>query len=90
MIDKINADFKYTIALEDVDVEYKYSYRIEADVVVRDRETKNIFYEKTDVLLEKVEKETSQKEVIIKENVLIDYDEYNNKIKRLYCGCIPT
>lgn len=83
LIDKINADFKYTIALEDVDVEYKYSYRIEADVVVRDRETKNIFYEKTDVLLEKVEKETSQKEVIIKENVLIDYDEYNNKIKRL-------
>lgn len=83
LIDKIDADFKYTISLEDVNVEYKYSYRIEADVVVRDRDTKNIFYEKTDLLLERVEKDTSLKEVSINENILIDYDEYNNKIKKL-------
>ena len=83
LIDQINADFKYEIALEDVDADYKYSYRIEADVIVKDKDTKNIFYETTDVLLEKVEREATSKEVSIKENIIIDYDEYNNKIKKL-------
>ena len=83
LIDNINTEFNYEISLEDVDVEYKYSYRIEANVIVRDEDNKNLFYDKTEILLEEVEKDTDSKKVSINENLLINYNEYNDKIKNL-------
>lgn len=83
LIDNIDADFKYEISLDDVDVEYKYTYRIEANVIVRDKDTKNLFYDKTDVLLKVPEEKTSLKEVTIDESLIINYDFYNDKIKKL-------
>lgn len=82
LIDSIKTKFNYEISLEDVDVEYKYTYRIEANVIVRDKDTKNLFYDKTEVLLDEVEENTSLKEVSINEELTIDYDLYNDKIKR--------
>lgn len=83
LIDSISTDFNFKISLQDADVEYKYTYRIEADVIVRDKDTKNLFYEKTDVLLEEQAENTSLKEVFINEKLTIDYDLYNEKIKKL-------
>ena len=82
LIDKIATDFSYTISLDDVDVEYKYTYRIEANVLVKDKDTKNLFYDKTTVLVDEITEVTSLKEVSIKEKITLDYNSYNNKIKR--------
>ena len=83
LIDDIHAEFNYEISLDDVDVEYKYTYRIEANVIVRDKDTKNLFYDKSEVLLNEQEELTSLKELYINEKLTIDYDLYNDKIKRL-------
>ena len=82
LIDNINADFNYKISLEDKDVEYKYTYRIEANVVVKDKDSKNLFYDKTQVLLSEKEAITTLKEVNINENIVIDYNQYNDIIKK--------
>ena len=83
LIDSINAEFKYNISLDEVDIEYKYTYRIEANVIVRDKDIKNLFYDKTDVLLKEIEEISSMKEVSINEKIMIDYDYYNERIKKL-------
>ena len=82
LINSIDADFNYKISLEDKDVEYKYTYRIEANVTVKDKDSKNLFYDKTEVLLKEQEETTTLKEVNINENIIIDYNQYNNIIKR--------
>ena len=82
LIDNIDAEFNYKIALSDSNVEYKYSYRIEANVTVKEKNTKNLFYDKTEVLVEEKEKMSSMNEVNILENIVINYDEYNSKIKK--------
>lgn len=82
LIDSINADFNYKISLEEKDVKYKYTYRIEANVIVRDEDNKNIFYNKKEVLLDEKEETTTLKEVDINESVIINYNKYNNIIKK--------
>ncbi len=82
LINSIDADFNYKISLEDKDVEYKYTYRIEANVTVKDKGSKNLFYDKTEVLLKEQEEITTLKEVNINENIVIDYNQYNDIIKR--------
>ena len=82
LIDNINAKFNYKIALEDSNIEYKYSYRIDAEVVVKEKNTSNVFYEKTEQLVKEKEKISSLNEVNITEDLVIDYDKYNDKIKR--------
>lgn len=82
LIDYIDANFKYKLNLDEENVFYKYSYRIEADVdVVRKSSGKSI-YSKNKVLLDEVYKTTNDKQVTINENIMIDYHEYNNMIKK--------
>ena len=64
-----------------MNVEYKYSYRIEASVDVKDRGTSTSLYNKTEELLNITEKTTNQVEVNIQEKVDIDYHYYNELIK---------
>ena len=83
LIENIKAYFNYNISLVDVEVDYKYTYKIEAEVIVRDRDTKKIFYDKKEILLDEIEKNTSEKEVNINEELIINYNLYNEKIKKL-------
>jgi len=82
LIDYINAEFNYKLSLEEKNVEYKYSYRIEADIDVVQTSTNNSLYNKKEELLSKKEINTSQQEIIIEEDVNIDYNYYNNIIKK--------
>lgn len=82
LIDKITADFKYNLSLEEKEIEYKYSYRIEANVDVKHKGTNNSLYNTTQDLLYETEKITNSKNVEIKENVVIDYNYYNDLIKK--------
>lgn len=81
LIDYIKANFNYKLSLEDKDVEYKYNYRIEADVLVKEKGTNNPLYTTNKVLLNEIENTTSLNEVIIDKSVDIDYNYYNNLIK---------
>lgn len=82
LIDNINADFNYKISVEDMEVEYKYSYRVEASVSVKNKDNKNLFYDKTEILVPEVENISTSSEVNINEKILIDYNKYNTLIKR--------
>lgn len=82
LIDYITADFEYKLSLEEKDVDYKYSYRIEANVDVKNIGTDNSLYNTTEVLLSQEEKKSNHKEVTINENIKIDYNYYNDLIKK--------
>ena len=82
LIDYINADFNYKLSLEEKEVEYKYSYRIEAAVDVKQKGTNFSLYSDNIELSEEIEKTSSLKDVVIDENIKIDYNYYNNLIKK--------
>ena len=82
LIDYITANFKYQLSLEEKDISYKYSYRIEANVDVKSKGTGHSLYNNTEVLLKEEEMTSNTKEVVIQEDVKIDYNDYNNLIKR--------
>ena len=80
LIDYINANFKYNLSLEKKDVEYKYSYRIEANVSVKDRSTNRYVYQHDEPLVKRRDYTTKEDEVLINEKVTIDYNKYNDLI----------
>jgi len=82
LIDYITANFEYELSLDEKNVEYKYYYRIEADVDVVRKNGGRSLYSTTRTLLDEVEKNTSDVNVKIKENIIINYNEYNDLIKR--------
>ncbi len=81
LIDYINVDFNYRILLEENNVKYKYSYRIEADVAVKEKDTNNNLYTNSKILLSKEERTTDTKELNINEKINVDYNYYNDIIK---------
>lgn len=81
LIDYIEANFEYELSLDEDDIEYKYSYRIESNVdVVRKTNGKSI-YSKNGILLNEQEYETSNQTVKINEKININYNHYNDLIK---------
>lgn len=82
LINYITADFQYKLALQEDNVEYKYSYRIEAKVNVIETSTGNSLFSTSHDLKKETEKNTSTKNVTINENINIDYNYYNELIKR--------
>ena len=81
LIDYINAEFKYQLTLEEQNIEYKYSYRIEAEVNVKRKESGKSLYKTTETLLAPIEKTSVSKNININEKVKIDYNYYNDTIK---------
>lgn len=82
LIDYISADFKYNLSFDSDDVEYKYEYRIDANVNVYDKETKKVLFNKTTNLVKPQEYTTKDKKVSIKKSVNIDYNEFNDLIQK--------
>lgn len=82
LLDYIVADFNYKLSFENEAIEYKYLYRIESSVDVIDDDTDNFLYTNNEVILDEKEFITTEKEIIIKENINIDYNYYNNLISR--------
>ena len=80
LIDYLTADFDYHLKLDEQNVEYKYSYRVEADVSVQKKGSKNSIFNKKETLIEQTEKETHRSSVNVKESLVIDYNHYNNLI----------
>ena len=82
LIEYIDSNFKYKLSLEEKDVEYKYSYRIEANVDVKETNSNNSLFNKSYELLPLKENISSSREVLINENIKIDYNYYNDLIHK--------
>ncbi len=81
LINKIEADFKYNLSVEE-SASYNYSYRIESNVIVKRKDSSEYLYNKTETILNTVEKTTEQENVKIEELISIDYNKYNNLMKK--------
>lgn len=82
LISNIKANFDYDLNIEKENVDYRYSYKIEADVNVMEKATKKSIYQHKDILLEeKLKNSYDSTRVSIKELVDIDYNKYNDLIK---------
>lgn len=84
LIDYIEGAFRYELATKtDENIDYNYSYKIEATVVVKDKGNQKVLYEFGEDLIEYEENTTNTKEkLILKETIKIDYNKYNDIIKR--------
>ena len=82
LIDYIDANFNYNLSLKEKDVSYKYSYKIDAVVDVRQKGTSYSLYNDVIELLKETESFSNSSDVSINENIKIDYNYYNDLIKR--------
>lgn len=83
LIDYITADFNYELEILEDNIEYDYKYRIEAEVDVLETSTdKSIYNFKEDIVAEKSFSNNSNTNAKIKEQVKIDYNKYNDLIKK--------
>ena len=83
LIDYIVADFCYDLEIYESDIKYDYKYRLEAEVNVEEKTTNKSIYNFEDILV--AEKKFTGKEdktIRIRENVNIDYNKYNDLIKK--------
>ncbi len=78
LIDKLTGDFSYDLALDTNDVSFKYSYYIEAKVIVSDKDTGAHIYDPSFIILPEKTVETHGNCLEIREHVNIDYKEYES------------
>ena len=82
LIDHINADFSYKMSLKEFGGDFKFSYRIEAEVDVKEKNaTYSLYNFKKEVLKGNEQSLINKNEASINESVVIDYNEYNDLIK---------
>jgi len=83
LIDYIEADFKYELEASEQNIDYKYTYKIVAEVNVEDNKNHNSLYSFKDELIEGKEYSASTSSKLkIHEPVKIDYNRYNDIINR--------
>lgn len=81
LINYIKVNFNYKIALEEENVQYKYSYKIEANVTVKEKDSNDNLYTVNKLLLNSEDKITNSNNLTINEDLNIDYNYYNDLIK---------
>ena len=83
LIDYIEANFKYELTASESELDYKYRYNIVAEVNVEDKTNHKSLYKFKEDLIESKEYEHNTKsKLIIKEPIKVDYNRYNDIIKR--------
>lgn len=83
LIDSVKAKFLYRLDTDAQGVEYEYSYSIEADLRVTDKQSGKVIFNSVEVIKpEVVTTQNSNNKLIISEDVDINYPEYNALVKR--------
>ena len=83
LIDYIDANFRYSIDVGKKNIDFSYSYYIDAVVDVKERNTNKSLYSFTDTLSDtKVGISDGKTRIDINSNVKIDYNKYNNIINK--------
>lgn len=81
LIKNIEATFRYNLNFEK-DNTYIYDYKITARTEVKEDKKTNLIYEKEEEIFSSVSKEVTDDKLQINEKVDIDYNKYNNNIKK--------
>ena len=82
LIDNITATFNYKLNVDDDKIQYKYQYYIEAEVNVKDKNTNKSIYNFKEKLVDEELNNSSSSTVQITKDVEIDYNKYNELIKK--------
>ncbi len=78
LIDYVVADFSYELDMDTENVDYEYTYRIDAVVEIMDKELNELLYHPTQKLVEEKKlTQHSNNNLKIKEQVKINYGYYN-------------
>lgn len=81
LINYINAEFNYDLSLEEKTDAYKYTYWMEAEVVVKEKDEEKPLYHSSDILKKKQTFNGTDNRAKINESISIDYNYYNQLIK---------
>ena len=76
LVERMTGDFSYDLAFDASDVNFKYSYYVEAKVIVSDKDTGAHIYDPSFILLPERTIETHGNGFSIRERVNIDYKAY--------------
>ena len=81
LIEKMTADFEYDLEIDAKEVDFKYSYKIDAQVEVRDKTTQMAIYNPVFELVPTKTLTGSGSVLAIKDFVELNYNKYNNLAK---------
>ncbi len=81
LVERMTADFEYDLKIDSSDVKFKYSYKIDAMVEVRDTETQMAIFNPVFELVPSKTMTGSGSTVSIKDAVELDYKKYNKLSK---------
>lgn len=81
LISRMDAEFSYRLNMDVEDVTYQYMYRIDAQLVIMDKESGAAIYNPVDPITMPTKGTASGKELVIDQKVDIDYVKYNELAK---------
>lgn len=82
LIDTITTNFNYQINIDNKEIEYKYKYRIDAEIIVKEKNTQNILYTKTENLIEEKEFTSESLSVNVRESLNVNFAKYNDYVEK--------
>lgn len=79
LINAISADFNYSLNMDAAGVGFEYTYKIDATLLVADKDSGNPYYKVTENIVPLTNSSARRSNTVeINESVLIDYNKYNN------------
>lgn len=81
LIDSMTADFSYDLEMAATDVRFQYTYRVDAQIEIKDKASNSPIFNPVETILPATTKVAEGKRLSIKELITLDYNEYNNIAK---------
>ena len=82
LIDKMDAQFSYRLEMDTEDVTYRYQYRVDAQLIIADKESGAAIYNPVETVLGSTEQTFTGKVLCIDPKVDIDYKYYNERAQK--------
>lgn len=83
LIKDVKANLKYELKSSEPNIKHDYKYKIVADINVKNDKNQNSIYKFSEELVtEKSSQFNTNKKLSISENITVDYNRYNNIIKK--------
>ena len=82
LIKNINAEFTYNLDLQE-EIEYKYDYKVVLETEIKEKNKTNAIHETKEQLLNKSKSNVKSKKLVISEKIKLDYNKYNDQIKKM-------
>lgn len=77
LIDEMTADFSYNLEMALDDVQFQYTYRIDAQIEIKDKASNSPIFNPIENIIPATSKKVTGKSLAINELVSLDYNEYN-------------